>query len=92
MQSSSHSPIHHRPAAISAHHSLSSYHQSSNNYGSVKVEDSHYNGSHHNHSHNHSHTQHSNHYSSPTLAPFHSTQESGWPPTYSERAHGHHNR
>lgn len=43
MQSSSHSPIHHRPAAMSAHHSLSSYHQSSNNYGSVKVEDSHYN-------------------------------------------------
>lgn len=44
MHPSSHSPIHHRSAPISAHHSLSSYnHSSSNHFGSVKVEDSHYN-------------------------------------------------
>ncbi|KAH7910730.1 hypothetical protein BJ138DRAFT_1172976 [Hygrophoropsis aurantiaca] len=89
MHNTSHSPINSRPNSLSHHHPLSGGYHSTSHYGSVKVEDDHYNSSHH-----HTHNGQSGHYHTTTLPSFSQTVpendlDSSWHTYSAERAHVH---
>ncbi|KAH7926888.1 hypothetical protein BV22DRAFT_1061973 [Leucogyrophana mollusca] len=89
MQHTSHSPINSRPNSLSHHHHpLSGTYHSTSHYGSVKVEDDHYNSSNH-----HTHNGQSGHYHTTTLPSFSQTVPENdldsWHTYSAERAHVH---